>query len=52
MTKQGRPSVKVDCQEVARFKREGLSFRQIARLMGIAASTAHMLLKNVSLSRS
>ena len=35
--------------EIARLKKEGLSFRRIARLLGVGTSTAHLLLKNTAL---
>ncbi len=43
---RGRPKVKVTPEAVANLKAQGLSFRQIARELGIGAgaSTAHLLL--------
>ncbi len=44
MVKRGRPKVKVTPAAVANLKAQGFSFRQIARELGIGASTAHLLL--------
>ncbi len=50
--KRGRPRTKTTAEQVARLRAEGKSFRRVARLLGIGASTAHMLLKNAPLPRS
>ncbi len=44
MANLGRPRVKVTGMEVADLKAQGFSYRQIARELGIGASTAHLLL--------
>mgnify|MGYP005852031913 CR=1 FL=1 len=47
MSNRGRPKVKVRMEDVAILKDQGLSFRQIAKELGIGASTAHALFGQV-----
>ena len=44
MAKRGRPKVRVTPPEVASLKDQGLSWRQIARELGIGKDTARNLL--------
>ncbi len=48
----GRPCLNVDLDELRRLRQKGLSFRQIARTLGIAPSTAFHLWRDGATPRN
>lgn len=49
---RGRPRAKVDLDELRRLRQRGLSFRRIARALGIAPSTAFHLWRDGTTPRN
>ena len=43
----GRPSVTINPEQVDEMKRQGLSWRRIARVLGIGTATAMRLLRSI-----
>ncbi len=49
---RGRPRINLDLDELRRLRRQGLSFRQIARTLGIAPSTTFYLWRDGTTPRN